>query len=143
MKDSTEKLLKKCNRGAQMGINGINAAQRYATDPKLMALLAEFKDRHRACAEEMDMLLLARNKKPGKVNPLLKKMARAVTAARIASRPDNVRIAQMMIASCDSALERLASLLSKYSSAAEPAKDAVKKLVLTEQEYRLQLRACI
>ena len=55
MKDDTEKLLQKCTLGAQMGVNGINAAQRYATDPKLLALLSEFKDRHRAVEEEIQL----------------------------------------------------------------------------------------
>ena len=73
---------------------------------------------------------------------MVKKMARAVTGMRIASRPDNGRIAQMMIGSCDAALERLAGLLSRYPSADDSAKECVKKLVLTEQEYRMQLQSC-
>lgn len=142
MKDDTEKLLQKCTLGAQMGVNGINAAQRYATDPKLLALLSEFKDRHRAVEEEIQLLLAARGKKSRRVNTVVKKMARAVTGMRIASCPDNGRIAQMMIGSCDAALERLAGLLSRYPSADDSAKECVKKLVLTEQEYRIQLQSC-
>ena len=142
MKDDTEKLLQKCTLGAQMGVNGINAAQRYATDPGLLALLSEFKDRHRAVEEEIQLLLAARGKKGKRVNKAVKKMARAVTSVRIAVRPENSRIAEMMIRSCDSALERLAGLLSKYAQAEEPAKECVKKLVLIEQEYRIRLKNC-
>ena len=142
MKDDTEKLLQKCTLGAQMGVNGINAAQRYATDPKLLALLSEFKDKHRKVEEEADLLLAARGKKGKRVNKAVKKMARAVTSVRIAVRPENSRIAEMMIRSCDSALERLAGLLSKYAQAEEPAKECVKKLVLIEQEYRIRLKNC-
>ena len=133
MKDNTEKLLQKCGLGAQMGVNGINAAQRYATDPELLNLLSEFKDKHRKVEEEADLLLAARGKKGKRVNKAVKKMARAVTS---------VRIAEMMIRSCDSALERLAGLLSKYAQAEEPAKECVKKLVLIEQEYRIRLKNC-
>ena len=142
MKDDTEKLLQKCTLGAQMGVNGINAAQRYATDPNLLALLSELKDMPRAVAPEIQIFLAARSKKSRRVNTVVKKMARAVTGMRIASRPDNERIAQMMIGSCDAALERLAGLLSRYPSADESAKECVKKLVLTEQEYRMQLQSC-
>lgn len=142
MKDNTEKLLQKCGLGAQMGVNGINAAQRYATDPKLLNLLSEFKDKHRKVEEEADLLLAARGKKGKRVNKAVKKMARAVTSVRIAVRPENSRIAEMMIRSCDSALERLAGLLSKYAQAEEPAKECVKKLVLIEQEYRIRLKNC-
>ena len=70
----------------------------------------------------------------------MEKLARAVTDMRLSSRADNARVAQMMIGSCDAALERLAGLLSKYSQADESAKECVKKLVLTEQEYRLKLK---
>lgn len=142
MKDNTEKLLQKCGLGAQMGVNGINAAQRYATDPELLNLLSEFKDKHRKVEEEADLLLAARGKKGKRVNKAVKKMARAVTSVRIAVRPENSRIAEMMIRSCDSALERLAGLLSKYAQAEEPAKECVKKLVLIEQEYRIRLKNC-
>ncbi len=142
MKDNTEKLLRKCGLGAQMGVNGINAAQRYATDPELLNLLSEFKDKHRKVEEEADLLLAARGKKGKRVNKAVKKMARAVTSVRIAVRPENSRIAEMMIRSCDSALERLAGLLSKYAQAEEPAKECVKKLVLIEQEYRIRLKNC-
>ena len=142
MKDNTEKLLQKCGLGAQMGVNGINAAQRYATDPELLNLLSEFKDKHRKVEEEADLLLAARGKKGKRVNKAVKKMARAVTSVRIAVRPENSRIAEMMIRSCDSALERLAGLLSKYAQAEGPAKECVKKLVLIEQEYRIRLKNC-
>ncbi len=142
MKDNTEKLLQKCGLGAQMGVNGINAAQRYATDPELLNLLSEFKDKHRKVEEEADLLLAARGKKGKRVNKAVKKMARAVTSVRIAVRPENSRIAEMMIRSCDSALERLAGLLSKYAQAEESAKECVKKLVLIEQEYRIRLKNC-
>ena len=142
MKDDTDKLLQKCTLGAQMGVNGINAAQRYATSPGLLALLSEFKDRHRAVEEEIQLLLAARGKKSRRVNTVVKKMARAVTGMRIASRPDNGRIAQMMIGSCDAALERLAGLLSRYPSADDSAQECGKKLGLTEQEYRMQLQSC-
>ena len=142
MRDNTEKLLQKCGLGAQMGVNGINAAQRYATDPELLNLLSEFKDKHRKVEEEADLLLAARGKKGKRVNKAVKKMARAVTSVRIAVRPENSRIAEMMIRSCDSALERLAGLLSKYAQAEEPAKECVKKLVLIEQEYRIRLKNC-
>ena len=142
MKDNTEKLLQKCGLGAQMGVNGINAAQRYATDPELLNLLSEFKYKHRKVEEEADLLLAARGKKGKRVNKAVKKMARAVTSVRIAVRPENSRIAEMMIRSCDSALERLAGLLSKYAQAEEPAKECVKKLVLIEQEYRIRLKNC-
>lgn len=142
MKDNTEKLLQKCGLGAQMGVNGINAAQRYATDPELLNLLSEFKDKHRKVEEEADLLLAARGKKGKRVNKAVKKMACAVTSVRIAVRPENSRIAEMMIRSCDSALERLAGLLSKYAQAEEPAKECVKKLVLIEQEYRIRLKNC-
>ena len=142
MKDNTEKLLRKCGLGAQMGVNSINAAQRYATDPELLNLLSEFKDKHRKVEEEADLLLAARGKKGKRVNKAVKKMARAVTSVRIAVRPENSRIAEMMIRSCDSALERLAGLLSKYAQAEEPAKECVKKLVLIEQEYRIRLKNC-
>lgn len=142
MKDNTEKLLQKCGLGAQMGVNGINAAQRYATDPELLNLISEFKDKHRKVEEEADLLLAARGKKGKRVNKAVKKMARAVTSVRIAVRPENSRIAEMMIRSCDSALERLAGLLSKYAQAEEPAKECVKKLVLIEQEYRIRLKNC-
>ena len=142
MKDNTEKLLQKCGLGAQMGVNGINAAQRYATDPELLNLLSEFKDKHRKVEEEADLLLAARGKKGKRVNKAVKKMARAVTSVRIAVRPENSRIAEMMIRSCDSALERLAGLLSKYAQAEEPAKECVKKLVLIEEEYRIRLKNC-
>ena len=142
MKDNTEKLLQKCGLGAQMGVNGINAAQRYATDPELLNLLCECKDKHRKVEEEADLLLAARGKKGKRVNKAVKKMARAVTSVRIAVRPENSRIAEMMIRSCDSALERLAGLLSKYAQAEEPAKECVKKLVLIEQEYRIRLKNC-
>ena len=142
MKDNTDKLLQKCGLGAQMGVNDINAAQRYATDPELLNLLSEFKDKHRKVEEEADLLLAARGKKGKRVNKAVKKMARAVTSVRIAVRPENSRIAEMMIRSCDSALERLAGLLSKYAQAEEPAKECVKKLVLIEQEYRIRLKNC-
>lgn len=142
MKDNTEKLLQKCGLSAQMGVNGINAAQRYATDPELLNLLSEFKDKHRKVEEEADLLLAARGKKGKRVNKAVKKMARAVTSVRIAVRPENSRIAEMMIRSCDSALERLAGLLSKYAQAEESAKECVKKLVLIEQEYRIRLKNC-
>lgn len=142
MKDNTEKLLQKCGLGAQMGVNGINAAQRYATDPELLDMLSEFKDKHRKVEEEVNVLLAARGKKGKRVNKAVKKMARAVTSVRIAVRPENSRIAEMMIRSCDSALERLAGLLSKYAQAEEPAKECVKKLVLIEQEYRIRLKNC-
>lgn len=140
MKDCTEKLLQKCSLGAQMGVNGISAAQRYATDPKLLALLSEYKDKHRAAEEEIDLLLAARGRKSRRVSGAVKKLARAVTDMRLSSRADNARVAQMMIGSCDAALERLAGILSKYAEADESAKECVKKLVLTEQEYRLKLK---
>lgn len=36
MKDKTTKMLQKCSLGAKMGVSGINAAQRYVGDPKLL-----------------------------------------------------------------------------------------------------------
>ena len=143
MKDKTTKMLQKCSLGAKMGVSGINAAQRYVGDPKLLFLLSEYKEKHRAIAEEADALLHERGEKSKSPSRATLKIARAVTAARVAVKPGDMHIAQMMIRSGESALEKLAGLLSSCKEADASAKETVKKTVLAEQEFLRKMRECL
>ena len=66
MKKDTQRLLQKCGAGARMGVTGIAAVMRYVTDPQLLFLLSEYKEKHLRLAKRADGALLARGEKPKK-----------------------------------------------------------------------------
>lgn len=140
MKKDTQRLLQKCGAGARMGVTGIAAVMRYVTDPQLLFLLSEYKEKHLRLAKRADGALLARGEKPKKPPFMLKKTARAVTAVRIAVRPTNQRAAEMMLKSSESATEKLAETLSRFARAEEEAKECAKELILLQNGFAAAMR---
>lgn len=143
MTNQTIKLLKHCDSGAKMGINGINEAAHYVTDPRLLAILSEYKDRHRSLSEETSTYLRSLGERPTRINPVVKAMAKTVTRIRIKIRPDNARIASITARSCDVAIKRVGEYLLKYDNAEKYAKEKARSLVRIEQEFRAELHSCI
>lgn len=141
--DDSVKLIRNCDLGAKMGIIGINSALHYVTNPKLMDIMEQFKDKHRQFSADMNAMLRKLNGDSIKVNPIMKAMNTMTTKIRISIRPKNEDIAQMMMNSCDKGIRKVADNMIKYKNADQTVKDMAKRLVALEQEYKANLRLCV
>ena len=139
--NDTEKLLRECNSGIQMGVNSINHVLPYVKSTKLKKALNACKDKHAVLGDETHKALLSADLPTKMPHPVAKIMADMSTRMKITMRRTDNEIASIMTDGCNMGIKSLYKYLNQYQAADSKSKDITNRLISIEQELRTDMRA--
>ena len=139
--NDTEKLLRECNSGIQMGVDSINHVLPYVKSTQMKKALSACRDRHAVLGDETHKALISANMDTKNPHPMAKLMSDMSTRVKITVHRTDNEIASIMTDGCNMGIKSLYKYLNQYPNADEQSKKMTKDLISIEQELRTDLRA--
>ena len=139
--NDTEKLLRECNSGIQMGVDSINHVMPYVKSKELRAVLDACKDKHAELGDETHKILKNANMDTKNPHPVAKVMADMTTRMKITMHRTDNEIASVMTDGCNMGIKSLYKYLNQYPGADRHSKDIANRLISIEQELRTDMRS--
>ncbi len=136
----TIKLLRECDSGVKMGVSSIDEVLPLAQSEGLKRVLNECKDKHDKLGVEIERELHRFGDEGKTPNPIIKGMSSVKTNLKIAMKPTDKTIADLMTDGCNMGVKSLNKYLNEYVGAEEYSKDITKKLINIEQSLLRDLR---
>lgn len=139
--DDTQKLLRECDAGIEMGVASIGDVLDYVKNPELKKILCSYKTEH----EELNIKikeLLSRYGDDGKEpNPIAKSMSWFKTNIKLGVNESDTTVANLITDGCDMGIKSLNKYLNQYKAANKTAKDIAEKLIVLEERLRDDMQA--
>lgn len=141
IEQDTIRLLRECDAGISMGVSSIRDVLTRVEAPGLHLALTNSMAAHERLKEELGGML-ARCHDDGKApNPLAKRMSRVKTNVKLAAKPGDASIAELMTSGCAMGIQSLSRYLEQYKAASEDAKDIAERLIGLERALTVDMRA--
>lgn len=138
--NDTEKLLRECNSGIQMGVSSINNVMPYVKNKELKRVLNACKDKHAVLGNETHKLLKKSEISTKNSHPMAKAMADMSTRMKITMHRTDSEIASVMTDGCNMGIKSLYKYLNQYQGADKNSKEITNRLISIEQELRTDMR---
>lgn len=138
--EDTINLLKECNAGAKMGINGINDVIKKVDNKKLLSILEKYLKDHEKLEEKIEDELKKFNAEEKEPNPLAKAMSWAKINMKLIKGEHDKIIADLMTEGCNMGIKSICRYLNEYDSAMESIKGLCYDLVEIEENFSKDLR---
>ena len=138
--NDTEKLLRECNSGIQMGVDSINHVLPYVKSSQMKKALSACRDKHAALGDETHQALISANMDTKNPHPVAKIMSDMSTRVKITVHRTDNEIASIMTDGCNMGIKSLYKYLNQYPHADKQAKDLTNRLISIEQELRTDMR---
>jgi len=136
----TVNLLKECNSGIKMGVQGIKEVLDKIYDEGLKKILESSLDEHERLGDETHEMLLSYGEEAGEEHPIAKEMAFMKTNVKMAISENDETAADLISDGCHMGVKSLSKYLNQYKKAEEKAKDIAKKLISMEESLDVKLR---
>lgn len=136
----TVSLLKECNSGIQMGVQGINEVLDKIEDEKLKEILDSSLEEHKRLGNETHEMLVEYGEDVDEAHPVVKEMARVKTNVKMAIEENDKTAAEIISDGCHMGVKSLSQYLNQYKAAEEKAKDIAKKLISMEESLDVKMR---
>lgn len=140
MEDDTIKLLRECNAGIKMGVSSIDEILDETTDPKLMQMLEDVKEKHKRLGSETHRLLNDYDDAGKDPSPIAKGMSWIKTNVMMAVDAGDNTIADLITDGCNMGVKSLSRYLNKYKAADAQSKKIAKELIACESQLAEGLR---
>ncbi|HHU22164.1 MAG TPA: hypothetical protein GXZ52_01905 [Clostridiales bacterium] len=137
----TIKLLRECNSGIKMGIGSIDEALPSVEDEPLKQLLRTCKREHEELGKETAAMLEEYGDDSKEPSPIAKGMSWLKTNARLAVRPGDGTVAELITDGCNMGVKSLNKYLNQYEAAEERVKDIAKRLINLEEKLTIDIRS--
>lgn len=138
--EDTINLLKECNAGAKMVINGINDVIKKVDNKKLLSILEKYLKDHEKLEEKIEDELKKFNAEEKEPNPLAKAMSWAKINMKLIKGEHDKIIADLMTEGCNMGIKSICRYLNEYDSAMESIKGLCYDLVEIEENFSKDLR---
>ena len=138
--NDTEKLLRECNSGIQMGVDSINHVLPYVQSAQMKKALSACRDKHAVLGDETHKALINANMDTKNPHPVAKIMSDMTTRVKITVNHTDNEIASIMTDGCNMGIKSLYKYLNEYTHADDHAKDITNRLISIEQELRTDMR---
>lgn len=141
MENDTVKLLRECDAGIKMGVGAIDDVIEHVKDERFRKLLAECKKDHEVLREELDRMLVAKKDDGKEPNPMAKGMSWLKTNMKMAAKPTDETVADLITDGCNMGVKSLHRYLNLYGAADESSRDLAKRLINTEERLAVDIRS--
>ena len=138
--DDTIKLLKECDAGTKMGINGILEVVDKVENKELLSILSKYLQDHRKLEEKIQDQLNRFHDEEKEPNPIARAMSWIkINVKLIKGQHDHV-VADLMTEGCNMGIKSICRYLNQYPTALESIKSLCYDLVELEENFAKDLR---
>lgn len=138
--DDTIKLLKECDAGTKMGINGILEVVDKVENKDLLSILSKYLQDHRKLEEKIQDQLNRFHDEEKEPNPIARAMSWIkINVKLIKGQHDHV-VADLMTEGCNMGIKSICRYLNQYPTALESIKSLCYDLVELEENFAKDLR---
>ncbi len=138
--NDTIELLKECNSGIKMGISSINEVLPMLNNNELENKLKVCRDEHQKLENETKQILNSYDDSGEKPDMLAKGMSWIKTNVKMAMKPDDETISDLITDGCNMGVKSLNRYLNQYEAAEEKVKDITKRLINLEEQLAVDIR---
>ena len=139
MERDTIELLSECDAGIGMAVAAIDDVLPSVEDPKLFCSLSENRDAHLELQEQTRAQLDSLHA-PGKApNAMARAMSWMKTNARLAVKPGDASVADLIIGGCNMGIKSLHKYQNQYAAADAPSRALADSLIGLEAELAQEL----
>lgn len=134
------KLLKECDAGVKMGINGIAQVKDKAYGENLKNLLDSYEDQHEKLYEIINRKLSECDETKKDPNLWGEAGSWISTNIKMMFNDDDEKIADLMIDGCNMGIKSVSRYMNKYSNASKEVMDIANDVIVLEQHFMNELR---
>lgn len=138
--DDTIKLLKECDAGAKMGIEGIKNVIDKADNKSLIALLEKYLKDHEKLEEKIHEELNRFHDEEKNPSPIAKAMSWVKINMKLVKGENDPTIADLMTEGCNMGIKSICKYLNQYPTAMEGIKGLCYDLVEIEEDFAKDMR---
>ena len=138
--EDTIKLLKECDAGAKMGIDGINKVREKVENKELLSILEKYLKDHEKLEEKIQEQLNKFNDEEKEPNPLAKAMSWIKINVKLIKGEHDKVIADLMTEGCNMGIKSICKYMNQYPTAMESIKGLCYDLVEIEENFAKDMR---
>ena len=138
--DDTVKLLKECNSGLQMAIDGISHVIEDAKGGEFNAMLENYEKQHKDLCKIVHKELHDRAYPEKEPNPMLKTQSWMNTKMKMVMDDSDERIAGLMMDGCNMGIKSVGRYLNEYAGAEENTKSLANDIIELEENFMKDLK---
>ena len=138
--DDTIKLLKECDAGAKMGIEGIKNVIDKADNKSLIALLEKYLKDHEKLEEKIHEELNKFHDEEKNPSPIAKAMSWVKINMKLVKGENDPKIADLMIEGCNMGIKSINKYMNQYPTALESIKGLCYDLAELEENFAKDIR---
>lgn len=139
MTDDVE-LLKECDAGVKMGIEGIGNVMDDATDEDFKNLLKDYEGRHYKVSARIHEKLKSFGASEKEPNAFASSMSKMSTGMKMMMDNSDEKIADLMIDGCNMGIKSVSRYMNQYSGASRDTMDIANDVIVIEQNFMNDLR---
>lgn len=139
MRDDIE-LLKECDSGVKMGIQGIASVRDDAYGQDFKNLLAKYEEEHVKILGVIHEKLDARGVDGKTANPVARAMSNMSTDMKLMMNNSDEKIADIMMDGCNMGIKSVSRYMNQYAGASKEVMGIANDIVALEQHFMNELR---
>ncbi len=139
-KDDTVRLLRECDSGAKMGVQGIEDVLKHVKGETLRKTLAENKTAFTELAGSVQKELARFGDEGKSPNPVVQAMSWIKTGVALTADDSDAKAAEMITDGCNMGIKSLNGFLNDYPDAEKEARDVCKKLIGLQAKLTAEMR---
>lgn len=138
--EDTIKLLKECDAGAKMGIDGIEEVLDKVENEKLKSILEKYLQDHKKLEDKIKDELDKFHDEEKEPNPIAKVMSWMKTNVKLIKGEHDKVIADLMTEGCNMGIKSICRYMNQYPNALENIKKLCYDLVELEENFAKDMR---
>ncbi len=139
MTDDIE-LLKECDSGVKMGIDGIKGVIDNAFDDGLKDILENYEEEHIKILNVIGEKLKKTGMDVKEPHPIAKMNLKFTTDIKMAMNDSDEKIASIMMDGCNMGIKSVSMYMNQYAGASKETKNIANSIVTLEQNFMNDLR---
>ncbi len=140
MKQDTVKLLKECDAGVKTAVNSIDEVLDDIKSEDLRRIMNDSRRKHQELGDDIHSSLNNLSESGKDPNPMARAMSWMKINWKLAEKPSDSTVANLMYDGCSMGVKSLAKYLNDCASADESSKGYAKKLIEIEDTLMSDLR---
>ena len=133
-------LLKECDAGVKLGIQGISNVINNAFEKEFVALLESYENKHLDILNEITEKLHENGASTKKPHPLARLNSKLVTNMKLMLNSSDEKIADIMMDGCNMGIKSVSRYMNEYSGASSEIMYIANQIVSLEQDFMDDLR---
>ncbi|WP_455539307.1 hypothetical protein [Terrisporobacter sp.] len=138
--DDTIKLLKECDAGTKMGIDGIQQVIDKVEDKQLLSILEKYLKDHEKLEHKIQGKLNEFHDSEKEPNPIARAMSWVKINVKLIKGEHDPVIADLMTEGCNMGIKSISRYMNQYPTAMETIKSLCYDLVELEENFEKDLR---